>query len=175
MSGGLTKTWDGGYALTGYVFSGSSANLVIIKTDNAGVSGCNETPVTILSAIGIASNSTPLGPVISTLVNTGTWIAADTSTSGSNSVLCITVGLNEVENTTSGHSLYPNPFNESLSITSTFATTTWIITDVVGKSILHEEVQGTTSPSLNYLSLGIYLVEVKNGQSTILKEKVVKF
>ncbi len=175
MSAGLTKTWDGGYALTGYVFSGSSADLVIVKTDSVGVSGCNETALAVTSSPAITTAPSVLGPVNSALSNSGTWVAAATSTSGSNSVLCITVGLNEVENTTSGHSLYPNPFNESLSITSTFTTTTWIITDVVGKSILREEVQGTTSPLLNHLSPGIYLVEVKSGQSTLLKEKVVKF
>lgn len=175
VSSSLSSTWDGGFALTGYVFYNSTADLVIVKTNNAGISGCNETTVSITASAAVTNPSSPLGPVSSTLTNSGTWVAATTSTSGSNNLLCITVGLNEIENSGAGSILYPNPFHDDLSISSTSNKTTWTITDVAGKVILREAVNGTISPSLRHLSPGIYFIEVEDEHSKLVREKVLKY
>jgi hypothetical protein len=65
--------------------------------------------------------------------------------------------------------LYPNPVSESFRIEGLTASTQITVTDISGKTLLQQTVQGEENISIGHLSKGVYLIRV-NGETT----KIIK-
>ncbi len=126
LSWSVQQSADGGFIITGYTTSFGSGNqdVYLIKTDELGISGCNESTVgTITGDAAIIVNSTQ------TLIASGAFIdSAATITTGSvtvDSILCSNFPTNmnrssDEHNPHIGRTVlfknYPNPFNTRTTI-----------------------------------------------------------
>jgi hypothetical protein len=163
----VEQTTDGGFILA----MGSE----LIKTDTAGISGCNET--------SIIFTSTPL--TISTRTTTATAasqsasaIAADGSTTPSVSFTlpCPVSSENNFENTMEQFTLFPNPVTGDL-LTISFQ---YEITEPVMFNAYGQEINIPYSTDKNQITLdcrllpqGIYILQFKGGRKNF-SCKVVK-
>ena len=126
LSWSVQQSADGGFIITGYTTSFGSGNqdVYLIKTDELGISGCNESTVgTITGDAAIIVNSTQ------TLIGSGAFIdGAATITTGPvtvDSLLCsnFPTNINRSSNEHNPHiertilfKNYPNPFNPITTI-----------------------------------------------------------
>jgi len=96
----------------------------------------------------------------SVIINDGCFV--DTSA-------CVSVfvtGISKVENNNQ-FSFYPNPSNNSITITTIEPTQLKII-NMLGEVVLEKQVQNNTVIDINNLSNGIYFIQTKEGYSTKL-------
>jgi hypothetical protein len=84
------------------------------------------------------------------------------------------VGVIEIKNE-SEISLSPNPFSNTLTITSKINQPLEItLYDITSRKLLHQQFTNSTSINTSHLSKGIYIYELRNKNSVIKKGKVVK-
>lgn len=114
-TGGASTTIDGGYVISGSGYDGiSKFDLYIIKTDNAGVSGCFEGSLPWSTTPGSYTNISPQLPISNSLQNIGTPYSIVSTSNGTFNVLCYTSLVEENNNSTL--TLFPNPFFDYLQL-----------------------------------------------------------
>ncbi len=162
------KSNDGGYLISGfttnYLFNGST-QMLFIKTDSMGLSGCHEENV-------VPNDSLITMPFLSVNFNqlTGlpinTFMFTETSFIPSEDDACLfsTVNFNNINETKL--KIYPNPFNYQIEISfdkSKSANEELLISDVYGKVIKSLNVY--SSPYLldtTEFESGIYIISLKS-------------
>jgi hypothetical protein len=83
-------------------------------------------------------------------------------------------GIDEI-NSEAQLKIFPNPFINSLNVTSTSdIPLQFTLYDVVSRRVLQETFTGSASINTEQLPKGIYLYEIKDGNSTIRKGKIIK-
>ncbi|MBL0339740.1 MAG: T9SS type A sorting domain-containing protein [Bacteroidetes bacterium] len=176
-AGGGIATNDGGYAICGSVYYGSVADLIIIKTDSAGNSGCNEAIQLVTSSTAPYLVASQLGPFAGSLSNTGTWINSTTGTSGTSLILCSsTSGLNDLFSK-SIFTVGPNPFTNKIALhcANEFNNSQleWSLTDLTGKKVFNKKTVSENSIEfLPELPSGVYLLEVRSDDHVLVHEKL---
>jgi hypothetical protein len=69
--------------------------------------------------------------------------------------------------------VYPNPTTESFQISGIDGAALITIKDLNGKNLLTKQIKGNENISVSSLSIGIYMLEIKTNEGSILK-KIVK-
>ncbi|MBK6446771.1 MAG: T9SS type A sorting domain-containing protein [Bacteroidetes bacterium] len=162
----MIATTDG-YAMAGYTIGFQTGNIgdaYLVKTDTAGLSGCYETPFTLIRNTNTFTDSTGANEQLTSLdespVNFNTTLQINQF-----GQICFTDGTEEIA-LTKIFSLSPNPAQEILSVRFHDNETSGNLTvkDLTGR-ILHTESlknQMETTVHLNDLSPGIYFVSLEN-------------
>lgn len=158
---------DGGFLIGGFTNNyllNDSSQMIIIKTDSMGISGCHEesampsdTLLTISFADTLFTQLSGLFPVsnltlITSLINTN------------NDDACLFSSLEKVNSLKT--IAYPNPFSEELTIELGNNSSEVIITDVLGKIIFQKSnVKDVMKISTSHFSSGVYCVTIINYQT----------
>jgi hypothetical protein len=83
-------------------------------------------------------------------------------------------GIDEI-NSEAQLKVFPNPFINSLNVTSTSGIPLqFTLYDIVSRRVHQETFTGSASINTEQLPKGIYLYEIKDGNSTIRKGKIIK-
>lgn len=168
------QTTDGGYIVSGATFGDNtdSIDILIIKTDANGNSGCNQghTPTTI------GHVSMQIVSCATIVTSAATFVSGTTSiigSGGSETDICTTLGINETT-TVNVFALYPNPAtsNFTLELSSGFTTAKVQIFNTLGAMVYEQAInQSSTLINMN-VPAGIYFVKV-SGQEKTLSQKLI--
>jgi hypothetical protein len=168
----VQQTSDGGYIVSGITASFGSGGIdaYLIKTDNLGNSGCNETSPATITGTGGATSSGGFS------ISGGApgYTLASTSLGGVETTLCATVGINE-DRTSANINIYPNPFSSSTTIHSDIDITNaeLAIIDIYGKEVRKISIpENEISINRNNLSAGIYFYRIMKDQKIISSGKL---
>ena len=172
---------DKGYFFTGQIQNGtgsSATDVYLVKTDTNGSSGCNDIDAGITAAIGnyivtpvtLTLNYGPQTRTIQSYVDSG---YAETP-------FCTTVGINNLEETKAGITIYPNPVYDKINVISNQLPVNSVeICNLLGENIYRLPV--TDNRSLITIDVrnnssfpsGVYIVEVTT-ESGVEVRKFVK-
>lgn len=174
--GGITsaqQTSDGGYTIVGTISNSGTFDVYLIKTDGAGNSGCNETnPTTIVSSGGMQGTGGIQGTVGALTGN----IATQTFSGGSETTLCLVLGVNEI---TEQHSvsIFPNPFSTQMNLHTDnyFNDATLVIYNSFGQLVRQiKNISGETVTIFREnLSSGVYFMRLIQDNKIIFVNKLV--
>jgi hypothetical protein len=165
--GSVQQTSDGGYVFTGQVFSDTGdLNVLLVKTDQLGNSGCNETDAaTITNAV--ISKMSGTSTVIASKSVTNSIVPHSVDSVNTATTLCTTVGLNEIKSILP-LLISPNPSSGDFVITfpGIINQGTVEIYTVLGERIISKAVSLTSNFEINLenSSPGIYFVKVTDGE-----------
>jgi len=140
---GLVKTDDEGLVILAYSssFGTDSLDAYLIKTDASGNSNCNETPCApfVFAPATIVSATSPqITSGVSVALAPFTEINPPTH----ENVLCFILGTNNVESSSDGFTLFPNPAANQLTIDNGQLTISSIdVFDLVGRKIIHRSLR----------------------------------
>lgn len=168
------KANDGGYVISGftnnYLFNDSS-QMVFIKTDSMGLTGCHEERVNpIDSIIGMPFQSVNF--IQSSGISYNTFVLTETSFNPSNDDACLFTNLNLNVSEENKINIYPNPFNNQIeiSIDKEFSPEGVLkVYDTYGKIV--------KSANVNYNPVVLDMEELESGiyfASLITKNEIVK-
>jgi hypothetical protein len=173
----VEQTGDGGYIFTGAIFSETGdENVLLVKTDQMGNSGCNET-----DAATITNTITTTMASITTMVESRSYTNSTVlytvgSGVGFDTALCTTVGLNEIKTDNSLH-ISPNPSSGNFVITfpGIINQGKVEICTVFGERIFSQAVThlSTFEINLKNSSPGIYFVNVMNGEKRYTQKIII--
>ncbi len=170
---------DGGYLIPGfttnYVFN-DSTQMVIIKTDSAGYTGCHEVRVEPRdSFVVIPFANLSLNELSG--ISTGTLSLTTTNFTPDNENACMYTSLNKDPDNRELN-VYPNPFNESITIEASEKNSGGeiIIADILGKTVFSGKINFDTGiiQTAN-LEKGIYYVSIKRTDGLVTTKKLLKF
>jgi len=167
----VQQTTDGGY-----IIAVGCGNILLIKTDANGNSGCWQLNP------GITINSFPTQVSnTATIVKSGCLVSNPSKPVGSGSTVttdCFSAGINEIK-TNDNVSIYPNPtsgiftlsYNSQLSILNS----QFKIYDVTGREVYTQAINNSTQLTIDIsqLSKGIYFYQLTNHSETY-RGKLVK-
>ena len=164
----VDQTSDSGYIFTGQVISDAgNENVLLVKTDQMGNSGCNEADaLTITKSATTKMSGTSIVVVSNSFTNTNLPCSIDSGI-GTGSSLCTTVGLNEIK---TGNSLLisPNPSSGEFVITFPGAINhaTIEIYTFLGERVFSETVTLSSQKDVNLQNSapGIYFVKILDGE-----------
>lgn len=166
MFGNIISTLDGGYAITGaYSTSASlSYDLVLIKTDSMGNTGCDAVSVSLSSAATSEGIANAASAYNATLVNAGLAIyPLAVNPAATVNLHCSSVTmLNEVEPLQA--QTWPNPVKETLHVTSDAVNATFSVSDIRGRIYLSGELHAVHEINVAGLSSGIYFLSLTDGR-----------
>jgi hypothetical protein len=171
----VTRTRDGGFIFSGltrsYVINGDPS-LWMLKTDSV-VWSCGDmfvgsTVQTLTVAVGSQPIQSEIIPIIydriQTVVDHAPCMTVDT---------CGLLGIHETDYQVMGVTVYPNPSNGDLTITSQQEIDEIRISDLLGK-IISVTKPKTVNASVHINSPGIYFVTIACGQNKITKKIIVQ-
>ncbi len=161
---------DGGYLIGGFTenyLTADSSQMIVIKTDSSGVSGCHEESVLPLdSMVTIAYHDTIFTQLSG--LSTGSFTLATSLVATNNDDACmflVTSELNKVNTATA----FPNPFKDELYVISENEKSDIVIMDALGKVVIQKTgVSDKITISTSELSPGIYflnIISITNSQS----------
>jgi type IX secretion system substrate protein len=177
---GLIICNDGGYALCGQTDLNSSSLTIpgiprLVKTDNNGFSGCQETIRSYVSSTLVMNDSAVA--VTSSSNFTSAAITMLSNNSGTDSALCITTGIGDEEYPGETIIVYPNPVEDFLHIDDpSFGENPGLeIYDAFGKKVFAFRMsrQRTNSFNVSLLLPGIYFLKIQNSKASFCS-KIVK-
>jgi hypothetical protein len=169
---------DKGYFFTGQIQNGtgsSATDVYLVKTDTNGSSGCNDIDAGITAAIGnyivtpvtLALHYGPQTRKVQSYVDSG---YAETP-------FCTTVGINNLEETKTGITIYPNPVSDKINVISNQLPVNSVkIYNILGEKIYSLQITDNRSPitlNITDFTSGVYVVEVKTVKG-ISVEKFIK-
>jgi hypothetical protein len=73
-----------------------------------------------------------------------------------------------------GTSVYPNPFLNSLSVSSNVSNATFILNDILGRVIMKKDFSNSVTVNTETLPAGIYLYKLESAGRAIKNDKLVK-
>ncbi len=159
-------------AIPGYGFWVSSLNndkVWLMKADVTGSTSCFSQPY----AISMQNDSFNTGPLslspYSPLIAFSNIVTTIQNINITDSTLCGTLAVNDVKS--SRTLIYPNPLTDKLTITQ--ATGDITITDVFGKLVFQNSIQGDTIVNTSKWLPGLYFIRVQD-QKNISAYKVLK-
>lgn len=168
---------DGGYVVSGFTSSyllNDSTEILFIKTDSMGVSGCHEESVTpadslftmpfqsinLLQLSGIALNAVVFNELSVSPANDDACLFSNVSVPAS--------GIFDVI-------VYPNPFSHSFKykINDQLKEGNLIISDALGRVVTNLSVNSPEGEvSLNTLADGFYLLSFTNNQNSFIRNNI---
>ena len=172
MNGGnpgtVVPTYDGGYIFTGYVISNAvDQDVLLVKTDSEGNSGCNETDAATLTNSAATKMSGTATLVSSKYFKFYTAYPPEVGSVGTETTLCTTVGLHEIK-TDNSLLISPNPSSGDFVLTfpGMINQGTVEIYTVMGEQIFSQAFTHSSNLEINFKnnSLGIYFVKVLDGE-----------
>lgn len=163
------QTKDGGYIMTGAIINNGSFDVYLIKTDSMGNSGCNETNPTTIVGSGGAQNT---GGVQRTGEAITSTIATQTFSGGTETTLCLTLGVNEVTEQQSV-SIFPNPAQNFLIIQTQKIINEISVYNVLGEKVTIPQVS-TNTLDVSNLAQGIYIIKVISDDDKTFSTKFIK-
>jgi hypothetical protein len=169
---------DGGYLIPGfttnYVFN-DSTQMVIIKTDSSGHTGCHELRVQPSdSFIVMPYADLVLNELSGISTNAFTLIQSNFTPENDNACLYSVVNENQLKDIVS---VFPNPFFDliNISIDENPCEGEIIISDVFGKIVYSEKISSNNfTIHTNNLDNGIYFLYIKTMNSDVLIKKILK-
>ncbi len=180
FAGQVVKTSDGGYAIAASTtINGNFSNYeyYIVKTDSAGDSFCNQTPVTFTQGTAIAASGTLPVPLLYSVANTGTLVAPPLSTYGLLNTICITLNVSETHLENNSIVLFPNPTNGNfkISFNNSYQEKKVSIINDLGQVVFSREdlKENVLQVNLINYSKGIYVIKIDTCGSTFNKKIVV--
>ncbi|HKR06930.1 MAG TPA: T9SS type A sorting domain-containing protein, partial [Bacteroidia bacterium] len=177
---GLIVCSDGGFAICGQTDNNSSSLVIpgiphIVKTDNTGFSGCNET-IRNYSSANIVLNDSAVA-VASSSNFSSSFINFPSNNAGTDSTLCLATGIENEKYPGEKISYYPNPVEEILNVACSEPVRNSVleIYDAFGKKVFTSPMtqQLTNSFNLSILSTGIYFLKIRNGKDDVIG-KIIK-
>ena len=160
------KASDGGYMISGFTTDYTppdSSQIVFLKTDTAGFTGCHEQTVAV-TADTLALTQT----VASNLIEYSGWLALNITlpeaiATPSNNDACLFLGVNQVP--IKNLNVYPNPFGSQIRIVMTEGTIAkqYRLTDISGRLIYDWKklTAGQMEISIPDIEAGMYLLQVQ--------------
>jgi hypothetical protein len=166
------QTYDGGYIISGPNYTNISFN--IIKTDANGNANCGEQNISMnLNSINLEENNTQ------TIITNGCIennVTLNSFKGCRDSIICLTVGINNYSDNINSIELYPNPTSSSLTIESGYRLKQITLFTTAGRTIktISNIHSSTFNVDLSDLSAGIYFLycETEKGRDVV---KVVKY
>lgn len=177
---GLIICNDGGFAMCGQTDLNSSPLTIpaiarIVKTDSMGFSGCSETIRSYTSA-SLALNDSAV-TVTSSSNFSSSLINLPSNNSGTDSVLCLTTGIQNEKYPDEKISYYPNPVEDILYVEYSAPDKNSVleIYNAFGKKVFASRInqQVTNSFNVSKLSTGIYFLKIKS-LTAIFSDKIIK-
>lgn len=166
---------DGYIAIGTAMFpTGTSSQIMVVKTDLYGNSGCRNIPLpltvsnfsslsTFWSSYGSASTSTTINPTL----------PSATSTLAVNQICIGNVGINEMEN--DSPIVYPNPSSGSFTFKGLKKNSVIKIMDITGREILIQNfTTDITTINLASFASGIYIYKTEDNKNKIKVGKLIK-
>lgn len=175
-AGGAMHTADGGYICSGMVYFGSQSDLVVIKTDSAGFSGCNESNQIFDVTAPLYFAATELGPFAGpAVISTPPFPVSVFANSGVGTVPCSSTSVSEP--LYFGElAVYPNPVTDELSISlpeSIVDAAQIRILNLAGQLVFQSE-SSERKLGISGLSAGLYFLDVRSASGRIYRTRFVK-
>jgi len=149
-----------------------TGNILIVKANSTGYSGCNETPNSITKT-AYTTTSWNLSLVEDTLAVTPDTITFNITTDGNMGTLCVTDGIEEEY--FKSLEIYPNPTTGLFKLEFNGTVQKIQIFNMLGEIVLQEEATGKNEIQIDLSKNppGIYFVRISSGEK-IFSRKVIK-
>lgn len=168
----MIETSDGGYLIAGRL-SSALERMFVAKLDSSGLSSCNTTPYPVTPQAAVSVPRSPHIPYIG-LVNELTPSPPLASASNiTGTIICITTGINDVDNAQPIIRAYPNPATKSLTVVipEELSNSSFEIIDISGKIVRSFDSLNSRIIDVSDLSCGTYYLrstKQKNQYTTII-------
>jgi hypothetical protein len=149
---------------------------VVIKTDSAGYSGCNEVAVTTPFSSAAYLTPPPLSAFAGSVSNAGTWINSATASPGNANVLCTSVNSTGTQ-ANEPVIIHPNPFINELFVDGISENSSGLfceISDLAGRIVFSATIHaGNRIFTIPPIGSGIYLIKIYSGTTLVTKQKMM--
>jgi hypothetical protein len=171
----LEQTSDGGYIITG-----NTNDISLIKTDSLGRSSCTDSALIIISTPTTILNA--FGNVYDSIISCGASYFIVETSKGMASIDCSQIGIEEADMSAPSFILYPNPAHHSISIFLNDWETNHreiiTISDIAGKHVYFTRInfqQGEKKLTFDLnLKSGLYFVKLSNNEKTSVQKLVIE-
>jgi hypothetical protein len=174
---GLSLCQDYGFISAGISYSTiTNYDVFIVKTDSAGDSGCNQTPVfPTVSAITFDTTD-PVIPVTSGgIIAMGTYSIVKRG--GKIDTLCFTNGIEEAIINKNDILIFPNPttgkFEVNIEKSEVKSLEIYNIQGQIVKTIINNQSKTTNEIDISALPDGIYLLKIQSDKKSVIR-KIIK-
>ncbi len=153
---------DGGFIACGHIFD-SPRGGYIVKTDAAGISGCNQSPL-ILNSSATSFQVSTVTPTVSASAQVG-YPPSIVGSGLSETLYCFSTGLDDEISNRNIFTIYPNPAFDQVTVQyeGNSENVTLNIYSLMG-ALVHESkiLPGDTKIDILSLEPGLYIAEIKS-------------
>jgi type IX secretion system substrate protein len=166
----MIETSDGGYLIAGQM-STALQRMFVAKLDSTGSSNCNVTPYPLTPQTNIAVPRTPHAPYTGAIA---TFTPSQPNVSAaviSENTICITTGLDPINNNNSGFTIYPTSVNEGFNVTFDLPSDDiqMHVYDLTGRLVFSQQIYNNEWVDCSELQTGTYFVKISNNQSEFVQ------
>lgn len=172
----IEQASDGGFLLLGM----ENSNAYLIKTDAFGNANCNNQAINfVLVNIGKPTSSSITIPLINDVVKDNTPICIEETMTVTDKLLCISSSINHVFSSQFNYILYPNPFNDILTLempnyNSLRNHFEFNLYDMLGRKVIQVPmINHKTVIQRGNLPRGIYFYDIIDDEKIIGQGKVI--
>ena len=169
---------DGGYIAAGSTasFGSGSADVYLVKTGASGNSGCNGINAGTVEYVPPCIPGTVTFAVSS--VVTASTLSLTTGSGGTETSLCLTTGIHEMENEELPITIYPNPFSSETKIAfnGIIQSGEVEIFTIHGKKIYSNKIINATEVNVRVENMtpGMYFVKLHNGKHLSVRKVIIQ-